>query len=128
MANRTTAEALLEQFISELKTTGSINSVIPSGYTPTWAERMWFSLFNGRNEAITFGIIAFAVHQIVYYGRYLPYYICDYIPAMQKYKLQPDKEISNEQWWKCLRSLLFSQVFVQLPMMMFFLPAAKIVG
>ncbi|KAJ1665731.1 C-4 sterol methyl oxidase [Coemansia sp. RSA 1813] len=128
MSNRTTAAILIDQFVAELKTTGSIASVIPLDYTPTWAERMWFSLFDGRNEAITFGIIAFTVHQVTYYGRYLPYYICDHIPAMKKYKLQPDKEITNVQWWKCLRSLLFSQIFVQLPMMMFFLPAAKLVG
>ncbi|KAJ1799731.1 C-4 sterol methyl oxidase [Coemansia sp. RSA 2399] len=128
MTNKTTAAALLDRLVAELKTTGSIASTIPSGYTLTRAERMWVSLFDGHNEAITFGIIAFVVHQTAYYGRYLPYYICDYIPAMQRYKLQPDKQITDDQWWKCLRSLLSSQIFVQLPMMVFFLPAAKLVG
>ncbi|KAJ2477662.1 C-4 sterol methyl oxidase [Coemansia sp. RSA 2131] len=128
MSNTTLASAILEQFMAEMQTTGNIARTMPSGYTPTWAEQKWFSLFEGRNEAITFGIIAFVVHQVVYYGRYLPYAICDYIPAMRKYKLQPDKEISDKQWWKCVRSLLVSQIFVQLPMMMFFLPAAKMIG
>ncbi|KAJ2848382.1 C-4 sterol methyl oxidase, partial [Coemansia brasiliensis] len=128
MTNATLASALLEQFVTEMKTTGDMAQVMPKGYTPTWAEQQWFSLFEGRNEAITFGIVAFIVHQTVYYGRYLPYFICDYIPAMKQYKLQPDKEISNQQWWKCVRSLLVSQIFVQLPMMMFFLPAARMVG
>ncbi|KAJ2666486.1 C-4 sterol methyl oxidase [Coemansia sp. RSA 1199] len=128
MSNTTLASAILEQFMAEMQTTGNIARTMPSGYTPTWTEQKWFSLFEGRNEAITFGIIAFVVHQVVYYGRYLPYAICDYIPAMRKYKLQPDKEISDKQWWKCVRSLLVSQIFVQLPMMMFFLPAAKMIG
>ncbi|KAJ2450867.1 C-4 sterol methyl oxidase [Coemansia sp. RSA 2336] len=128
MANTTLTSALLEQFMAEMQTTGDMAQVMPKGYAPTWAEQQWFSLFEGRNEAVTFGVIAFVVHQTVYYGRYLPYFICDYIPAMQKYKLQPDKEISNQQWWKCVRSLLISQIFVQLPMMMFFLPAARMVG
>ncbi|KAJ1759255.1 C-4 sterol methyl oxidase [Coemansia sp. RSA 353] len=128
MFNTTLASAILEQFMAEMQTTGDIARTMPSGYTPAWAEQKWFSLFEGRNEAITFGIIAFVVHQVVYYGRYLPYAICDYIPAMRKYKLQPDKEISDKQWWKCVRSLLVSQIFVQLPMMMFFLPAAKMIG
>ncbi|KAJ2502007.1 C-4 sterol methyl oxidase [Coemansia sp. RSA 1972] len=128
MSNTTLASAILEQFMAEMQTTGNTARTMPSGYTPTWAEQKWFSLFEGRNEAITFGIIAFVVHQVVYYGRYLPYAICDYIPAMRKYKLQPDKVISDEQWWKCVRSLLVSQIFVQLPMMMFFLPAAKMIG
>ncbi|KAJ2039137.1 C-4 sterol methyl oxidase [Coemansia sp. RSA 2337] len=122
------AAALLDQFVSELRTTGDIQRSMPQGYTPTWAERSWFSLFEGRNEALIFGIISFALHQGVYYGRYLPYLICDYIPAMHKYKLQPDRQISNAQWWKCVNSLLVSQIFVQLPMMMFFLPAAKMAG
>ncbi|KAJ1741273.1 C-4 sterol methyl oxidase [Coemansia sp. RSA 989] len=128
MPNTILTSALLEQFMAEMKTTGDMTQIMPKGYAPTWAEQQWFSLFEGRNEAVTFGIIAFIVHQTVYYGRYLPYFICDYIPAMQKYKLQPDKEISNQQWWKCVRSLLISQIFVQLPMMMFFLPAARMVG
>ncbi|ORX71168.1 C-4 methylsterol oxidase [Linderina pennispora] len=93
-----------------------MSKVIPAGYTPAWAERTWLSLFEGRNEALVFGIIAFTIHQTFYYGRY----------ALQKYKLQPDREISNEQWWKCLKSLIFSQLFVQLPMMMFFKPAADL--
>lgn len=120
--------ALLSKFLAELGSVGSLDRMVPQGYTPTWTERTWLSFFEGRNEAITFGIIAFLVHQTVYYGRYLPYLICDYIPAMQKYKLQPDHQISNQQWWKCLNSLLTSQFLVQLPMMMFFLPAAKMVG
>ncbi|KAJ2472693.1 C-4 sterol methyl oxidase, partial [Coemansia sp. RSA 2320] len=60
-----------------------MTQVLPTDYTPTWAEQSWFGLFEGRSEAVVFGAIAFAVHQIVYYGRYLPYLVCDYIPAMQ---------------------------------------------
>ncbi|KAI8320098.1 hypothetical protein GQ54DRAFT_298883 [Martensiomyces pterosporus] len=128
MANTTAASTLLDQFLAELKATGSMAQSVPAGYTPTWAERTWLSLFEGRSEALTFGLIAFIVHETVYYGRYIPYWICDYIPAMQKYKLQPDRHITDEQWWKCLKSLLISQVFVQLPMMMLFMPAARLVG
>ncbi|KAJ1964816.1 C-4 sterol methyl oxidase [Dipsacomyces acuminosporus] len=128
MANTTAVATLLDRFLAELKTTGKMSQMLPQDYTPTWAEHTWFSFFEGRNEAFTFGIIAFTIHQAVYYGRYIPYLICDYIPAMQKYKLQPDRHISNDQWWRCVKSLLFSQVFFQLPMMMFFLPAAKMVG
>ncbi|KAJ2854254.1 C-4 sterol methyl oxidase [Coemansia erecta] len=123
-----TAAQLAQQFIAEMNTVGDINKMVPMDHVPTWAERTWFSFFEGRNEAVTFGIIAFIVHQTVYYGRYLPYYICDFMPSMAKYKLQPDKHVSSEQWWKCFKSLLASQIFVQLPMMMFFLPAARMVG
>ncbi|KAJ1948857.1 C-4 sterol methyl oxidase, partial [Linderina pennispora] len=126
--NATLPDTLLDKFLAGLNTIGDMSKVIPAGYTPTWAERTWLSLFEGRNEALVFGIIAFTIHQTFYYGRYVPYLIADYIPALQKYKLQPDREISNEQWWKCVKSLIFSQLFVQLPMMMFFKPAADLVG
>ncbi|KAJ1887275.1 C-4 sterol methyl oxidase [Kickxella alabastrina] len=123
-----TVKVLLQQFVTEVKTVGNQDRLIPAGYTPTWAERTWFSLFQGQNEAIVFGIISFIIHQAFYYGRYLPYCIFDRMPSMAKYKLQPDKHITDAQWWKCVNSLLASQIFVQLPMMMFFLPAAKMVG
>ncbi|KAJ2005810.1 C-4 sterol methyl oxidase [Coemansia thaxteri] len=64
---------IFEQFLAELNTTGNMTQVLPTDYTPTWAEQSWFGLFEGRSEAVVFGAIAFAVHQIVYYGRYLPY-------------------------------------------------------
>ncbi|KAJ1732089.1 C-4 sterol methyl oxidase [Coemansia biformis] len=128
MASGTATAGLLERFVADMWAVGDMARVVPGGHVPTRAERAWFSLFEGRNEALTFGVIAFAVHQAVYYGRYLPYLVCDYIPAMRKYRLQPDKEISHAQWCRCVRSLLVSQFFVQLPMMALFLPAAKLAG
>ncbi|KAJ2781031.1 C-4 sterol methyl oxidase [Coemansia javaensis] len=123
-----TATALLGRLAAEMQTVGDMARTVPGGHALTRAERAWLSLFEGRNEAVAFGIAAFAVHQTVYYGRYLPYLACDYIPAMQRYRLQPGREASRAQWWRCVRSLLLSQVLVQLPMMLLFLPAARLAG
>jgi len=30
----------------------------------------------------------FLLHELVYFTRYLPFYICDMIPALRKYKIQ----------------------------------------
>ncbi|PWA00255.1 hypothetical protein BB558_003696 [Smittium angustum] len=115
-------------FLESFSSIGNSAERITPGYTPTKYEALWLSLFEGRNEALVFCAIAFIHHMIFYYGRYLPYYIADYIPSLQKYRLQPDKPTSNEKWWKCFKALLISQFFVQLPMMMIFFPAAKLVG
>lgn len=55
----------------------------------SWAERNWVTLYEGRNEIVVTGMVAFVMHEVVYFGRYLPFFICDFIPAFQKYKLQP---------------------------------------
>ncbi|PVU92400.1 hypothetical protein BB561_003845 [Smittium simulii] len=115
-------------FLSSFSMIGNATERITQGYTPNKIETFWLSIFEGRNEALTFGLLAFVHHFSFYYLRYLPYYIADYIPALQKYKLQPDKVITNEQWWHCLKSLLFSQFFVQLPMMLLFYPSAILIG
>lgn len=55
----------------------------------SWAEKHWTEMYEGRNEIFVTGMVAFIMHEVVYFGRYLPFFICDFIPAFQKYKLQP---------------------------------------
>ncbi|OMJ25900.1 Methylsterol monooxygenase [Smittium culicis] len=118
----------MKTFIDAFYTVGNSTQRITPGYTPTKLESFWLSLFENRNEAITFCLVAFIHHTFFYYLRYLPYYIADYIPSLQKYKLQPDKVISKEQWWKCFRAVAFYEVIAQIPMMFFFYPAATLIG
>ncbi|PVV03766.1 hypothetical protein BB560_001743 [Smittium megazygosporum] len=113
-------------FVNSFYTVGNATRRIPAGYVPTKAETYWLSIFEGRNEALVFGVVAFLHHFITYYLRYLPYYVADYIPFLQKYRLQP--AVSDERWWHCLKSLLISQFLIQLPMMLLFFPAANVVG
>ncbi|OMH79867.1 Methylsterol monooxygenase [Zancudomyces culisetae] len=122
------AQSKLSLFLESFQIIGNAAEKIPAGYTPTWYEVKWLSLFEGRNEALVFGLVAFFHHLVFYYGRYLPYYIADYIPALQKYRLQPNKVSSDKMWWHCFTSLLKSQLLVQLPMMMMFYPAARVIG
>jgi methylsterol monooxygenase len=55
----------------------------------SWAEKQWAQLYEGQNEVFVTGMVAFIMHEVVYFGRYIPWFICDFIPAFQKYKLQP---------------------------------------
>ncbi|KAL1918261.1 uncharacterized protein VTP21DRAFT_2921 [Calcarisporiella thermophila] len=92
-------------------------------------ERQWVALYEGRNPAVVTAIVAFVTHEVAYFGRYVPFWIADYIPALQKYKLQPDKYPTREQWLKCLRGVLFLHIFVELPMVaLTFHPLAEYLG
>ncbi|KAJ3362380.1 C-4 sterol methyl oxidase [Allomyces javanicus] len=94
----------------------------------TWLDRTWSGMFEGRNQLVTLTVISFVVHEAVYFGRMIPFMIADHIPALQKYKIQEDKHISNEQWWKCLRGVLCGHYLIELPMMLGFHPAAQMLG
>ena len=53
-------------------------------------ERAWVSWFDYfQNDVLSTALIAFLMHEIVYFGRCVPFLIADHIPALQKYKLQP---------------------------------------
>jgi methylsterol monooxygenase len=62
---------------------------IPGGYQLGWLENQWEELYRGRNPLIVTGVLAFVMHEIVYFGRFVPFLICDFIPYFKKYKIQP---------------------------------------
>lgn len=41
-----------------------------------------------QNDTLATGIMSFMMHEIVYFGRSLPWIIIDAIPAFNKYKIQ----------------------------------------
>ncbi|KAJ1873015.1 C-4 sterol methyl oxidase [Coemansia sp. RSA 990] len=111
-----------------LNSTVSIEEKIPAGYTPTRMESLWLSLFEGRNELLTFTAIAFLMHELVYFGRYVPFWLCDHIPQLRKYKIQENRPTTSDMQMRCLKSLLFSHFVIEGPLMLGFLPVAKLAG
>jgi methylsterol monooxygenase len=55
----------------------------------TWVERQWANIFEGRNEFITLTVFAFIYREVIYFGRFVPWWFCGKIKAFDKYKLQP---------------------------------------
>jgi methylsterol monooxygenase len=52
-------------------------------------ERLWASWYLWmQNDVLATGIMSFIMHELVYFGRSLPFMIADCIPALNKYKLQ----------------------------------------
>ncbi|KAK9703384.1 C-4 sterol methyl oxidase [Basidiobolus ranarum] len=103
-------------------------SSVGSEYQPNAIESFWLSLFEGRNHVIVLAMITFITHQVIYYGRYVPFWFIEHIPSLQKYKLQETKPVSNEVRWKCLKSVLIQNHFIQLPMIMAFHPTVSALG
>jgi hypothetical protein len=81
-----------------------------------WAEHQWmnFYIYIG-NPIIATGLISFLVHEIVYFGRCVPWIIVDAIPYFQRWKLQPKKVPTKQQQWECTKQVLFSHFVVELP-------------
>ncbi|KAI9316244.1 hypothetical protein BX666DRAFT_2019400 [Dichotomocladium elegans] len=101
------------------------------GETPqqlSYIETLWESMYEGRNPLIVTGIFAFVMHEAVYFGRFIPFLICDFIPYFQRYKLQPNKQNSNEDYWKCTWRVLKSHFVYEGPLIMLFHPMATFLG
>uniref|UniRef100_A0A8C9FDL6 Methylsterol monooxygenase 1 n=1 Tax=Pavo cristatus TaxID=9049 RepID=A0A8C9FDL6_PAVCR len=56
------------------------------------------------------------VHEASYFLLCVPGFIFQFIPYMQKYKIQPDKPETWEKQWKCFKTLMFNHFFIQLPL------------
>ncbi|RKP05402.1 fatty acid hydroxylase superfamily-domain-containing protein [Thamnocephalis sphaerospora] len=91
-------------------------------------EQLWLNMFAGRDVGFVLVVFSFVMHELFYFGRYLPFFLLDFFPSMKKYKLQPKKENSAPLIKKCLYKLLINHFFIQLPMMLGFHPLAEMFG
>eukprot|EP00128_Syssomonas_multiformis_P008607 Colp12_sorted_trinity150504_noHs@21905 len=67
-------------------------------------------------EIATWGSLI--VHEALYFGICLPTFLCQFIPAFRKYKIQFDKPEDFETQWKCFKVLMFNHFCIQLPMIL----------
>ena len=57
---------------------------------PSFIEAQWTAFFkDSQTPALHLALVLFTWHQVVFFGRYLLFYICDFIPSLAKYKIQP---------------------------------------
>jgi len=78
------------------------------------------------DDLITWGTLV--IHEIFYFGGYLPFLIADFIPALRKYKVQPEKENTWPVYWRCLKYLVIVHFVVQWGMMLVFRPVMLSLG
>jgi len=80
---------------------------------------------SGEN-LITWGTLV--AHECFYFGSYIPFLIADFIPSLQKYKVQ--QKVTNEwtSYLKCLKYLVIVHFIVQWGMMLLFKPVMLKLG
>lgn len=94
-----------------------------------WFEQRWFDYYTFMGDpALATGIMSFVFHELVYFGRCLPWIIIDAIPYFRRWKLQPGKIPTAAEQWECTKLLLFSHFTVQLPQIWLFHPMAEYFG
>jgi methylsterol monooxygenase len=72
--------------------------------------------------------MAFMMHEFVYFGRALPWWIFDRMPSMQKYKIQGQKLPTKQEQWECTRWVLICHFTVELPQIWLFHPFCEYFG
>ncbi|KIK68857.1 hypothetical protein GYMLUDRAFT_67567 [Collybiopsis luxurians FD-317 M1] len=94
-----------------------------------WAEQQWVAWYTWwGNPVIATGMISFLMHEIVYFGRSLPWVIVDAIPYFRRWKLQPNKIPDAEEQWECIKQVLWAHFTVELPTIWLFHPMAEFFG
>ncbi|KAK3715861.1 C-4 sterol methyl oxidase [Vermiconidia calcicola] len=92
-------------------------------------ERLWAAWYAYMgNDWLATGIMSFTMHELVYFGRSLPWIIIDQIPAMNKYKIQAQKVPSAREQWECAKLVLLTHFTVEIPQIWFFHPMAHFFG
>ncbi|KAF6823750.1 c-4 methylsterol oxidase [Colletotrichum plurivorum] len=88
-------------------------------------EKLWVAWYAYmQNDVLATGIMTFAMHETIYFGRCLVWAIVDLIPWFQKYKIQQDKAASSKEQWRCFALVLLSHFTVELPEIWLFHPIA----
>ncbi|GAE00280.1 C-4 methylsterol oxidase, putative, partial [Paecilomyces variotii No. 5] len=92
-------------------------------------ERLWAAWYAWmQNDVLATGIMSFVMHELVYFGRSLPWVIVDSLGWFRKYKIQSNKVPSVQEQWDCAKLVLLSHFTVELPQIWLFHPMAQFCG
>lgn len=92
----------------------SIDITVLQSVGLTYIEKLWAQWYlYWQNDVLATGLLFFLVHELMYFGRCLPWFIVDQIPYFNKYKIQPNKIPSNQEQWECFKSVLKSHFLVE---------------
>ena len=68
---------------------GSFEEISKYNVSLNYAEKLWLAWYTYmQNDILATGIMSFVMHEVVYFGRSLPWIIIDRIPYFNKYKIQ----------------------------------------
>jgi len=92
-------------------------------------EKLWMAWYAWmQNDVLATGIMSFVMHELVYFGRSVPWIIIDCIPYFNRYKIQNQKIPTAKEQFQCAALVLFSHFTVELPQIWLFHPLAQFFG
>jgi methylsterol monooxygenase len=93
------------------------------------AEKLWAAWYLWmQNDTLATGIMSFVLHEVVYFGRCIPFMLMDYIPYFQQFRIQKQKVPTLKEQWDCAAIVLISHFTAELPQIWFFHPIATYLG
>ncbi|PPQ68122.1 hypothetical protein CVT24_002948 [Panaeolus cyanescens] len=117
----------------------ALNSTVPSALTElysgldfaslSWLEQTWVSWYAYiDNPTVATGLMSFLIHEVVYFGRSIPWIIIDAMPYFRKWKLQPAKIPTPAEQWACTKQVLLYHFTIEFPLIFLFHPTAEALG
>uniref|UniRef100_A0A7S2NNJ3 Fatty acid hydroxylase domain-containing protein n=1 Tax=Cyanoptyche gloeocystis TaxID=77922 RepID=A0A7S2NNJ3_9EUKA len=91
-------------------------------------EFKWHEFFSQYHGVWATSLITLAIHEIAYFGCYLPFFIADFIPFFHKWKIQPEKSNQFFLQWRCVKQLFVNHFLIQLPIMLVSHPTMEAIG
>ncbi|XP_067942181.1 methylsterol monooxygenase 1-like [Watersipora subatra] len=67
-------------------------------------------------QIATFGSLI--AHEVAYFGICLPAFLFQFVPFLQRFKIQQDKQETSALQWKCFKLILFNHFFIQAPLIL----------
>jgi methylsterol monooxygenase len=87
--NSTTALPLAGQSSNIDTYWGQFEEISKYNVSLNYFEKLWLAWYMYmQNDVLATGIMSFVMHELVYFGRSLPWIIIDCLPMFRKYKIQ----------------------------------------
>lgn len=68
---------------------GQFEEISKYNLSLNYFEKLWLAWYMYmQNDVLATGIMSFVMHEVVYFGRSLPWIIIDCLPIFRKYKIQ----------------------------------------
>eukprot|EP00182_Erythrolobus_australicus_P006982 CAMPEP_0185839752 /NCGR_PEP_ID=MMETSP1353-20130828/15097_1 /TAXON_ID=1077150 /ORGANISM="Erythrolobus australicus, Strain CCMP3124" /LENGTH=313 /DNA_ID=CAMNT_0028538967 /DNA_START=42 /DNA_END=983 /DNA_ORIENTATION=+ len=76
----------------------------------------WDSVLERTSPAMLKTVVTFGLHELFYWGSYVPFFVMDQIPALRRWKIQPDVVNTGVTQWKCAKLIIMNHLAVVLPL------------
>jgi len=78
-------------------------------------QDLWLALTDGRSDLFLYAVLPTVAVTLAYVSGSLLCLWLDHAPSLRAYKIQPQVH-GRADWWRCVRSLLFSKTVAELPL------------